>query len=196
MRNITLAFANAEAAAKVKNALIHAGLQVALVCSSGSILLQQAIMNPSGGVVILPPRLPDMSVPELLSRLPDTFDLLVLQSAGMKVDYGPLPGLTVLTMPLSGTQLTEVVNSLLRTRLPPAGQSNLRTGGRAAVPGLAPANRRSAEDEALLREAKKLLMRERGLTEDQAHRFLQKHSMDNSIRLTEVASLVLGHGLE
>lgn len=137
-----------------------------------------------------------MSVPELLSRLPDTFDLLVLQSAGMKVDYGPLPGLTVLTMPLSGTQLTEVVNSLLRTRLPPAGQSNLRTGGRAAVPGLAPANRRSAEDEALLREAKKLLMRERGLTEDQAHRFLQKHSMDNSIRLTEVASLVLGHGLE
>ena len=51
--------------------------------------------------------------------------------------------------------------------------------------------RRSQEDETAIREAKALLMDRNGMTEDQAHRFLQKRSMDAGVRLGQAARLVL-----
>ena len=51
--------------------------------------------------------------------------------------------------------------------------------------------RRTAEEEALLARAKEKLMEAKGLTEAQAHRYLQKQSMDHGIRMTEMARRVL-----
>ena len=51
--------------------------------------------------------------------------------------------------------------------------------------------RRSPEEEALLSRAKALLMDRRGMTEGQAHRFLQKKSMDSGARLAETARQLL-----
>ena len=59
-------------------------------------------------------------MPELLARLPDTFDLLVLQSPGVKADYGQLPGLTFLDSPLTPAKLIEMLVSLLNTRMAPS----------------------------------------------------------------------------
>ena len=54
----------------------------------------------------------------------------------------------------------------------------------------APAQRPARERE-LVDRAKGLLMERGGMTEDQAHRFLQKRSMDHGARLTDTARLVL-----
>ena len=54
MRSIFLAFANPEAAAKLKKVLASAGLPVPQVCTTGTALLQLAMLSPEGGVIVLP----------------------------------------------------------------------------------------------------------------------------------------------
>ena len=54
----------------------------------------------------------------------------------------------------------------------------------------APAQR-SQEEQELVDQAKAVLMDRHGMTEEQAHRFLQKQSMDNGARLADTAKLVL-----
>ncbi len=51
--------------------------------------------------------------------------------------------------------------------------------------------RRCPEDEALLTRAKALLMERRGMTEAEAHRYLQKQSMNNGVKMADTARRVL-----
>ena len=60
----------------------------------------------------------------------------------------------------------------------------------ASSQGHSPAQR-SQEERELVERAKAVLMGRHGMTEEQAHRFLQKQSMDNGARLTDTARLVL-----
>ena len=50
---------------------------------------------------------------------------------------------------------------------------------------------RSEEDKRLVAEAKAVLMDRHGMTEEEAHRFLQKQSMDHGAKLTDTAKMVL-----
>lgn len=51
--------------------------------------------------------------------------------------------------------------------------------------------RRSSAEQELVNKAKKLLMEQKGLSEDEAHRALQKRSMDEGARLTQTARKVI-----
>ena len=51
--------------------------------------------------------------------------------------------------------------------------------------------KRGEEEQKLIAQAKGVLMDRHGMTEEQAHRFLQKQSMDNGAKLTDTARLVL-----
>lgn len=188
MRSVMLVFANPESASKVKGILISAGIPVGAVCSNGTAVMQQALLQPAGGVIVTPTRLPDMSIPDLLTRLPDTFDLLVLQSSGQRAHFDPLPGLTLMAQPLLESILIETVRNLLETRTP---DGHRKPHGRTTA---APVSRRSAEETLLLKKAKAKLMAERRLTEEQAHRYLQKKSMETGTRILEIAQQVLEQG--
>lgn len=50
---------------------------------------------------------------------------------------------------------------------------------------------RSAEEENAIKEAKELLMARNHLTEEEAHRYLQKSSMDSGTNMVETALMVL-----
>ena len=50
---------------------------------------------------------------------------------------------------------------------------------------------RSEEDKKVLQEAKNLLMERNGLSEEEAHRYIQKCSMDSGTNLVETAEMVL-----
>lgn len=52
--------------------------------------------------------------------------------------------------------------------------------------------KRSEEEAAVIRQAKTVLMDRHGMTEEQAHRFLQKKSMDSGAKMVQTAKLVLG----
>ena len=50
---------------------------------------------------------------------------------------------------------------------------------------------RSEADKRVLQEAKSLLMERNGMTEEEAHRYIQKCSMDSGTNLVEAAEMVL-----
>jgi len=50
---------------------------------------------------------------------------------------------------------------------------------------------RSAQDEQLIRSAKELLMNRNHMEENEAHKYLQKCSMDNGTNLVETAQMIL-----
>lgn len=49
---------------------------------------------------------------------------------------------------------------------------------------------RSPEDQAIINQAKEALMTVQNLTEEQAHRYLQKNAMDSGCTMVEVAKMV------
>ena len=51
--------------------------------------------------------------------------------------------------------------------------------------------KRSAKERAVIEAAKGLLIDRHGMTEDQAHRFLQKKSMDSGAKLIQTAQMIL-----
>lgn len=55
--------------------------------------------------------------------------------------------------------------------------------------------RRSDEDQTIVEEAKHLLMERHAMTEEQAHRFIQKKSMDNGAKMVQTAQMILSDGL-
>ncbi|MBN1616105.1 MAG: ANTAR domain-containing protein, partial [Spirochaetales bacterium] len=55
---------------------------------------------------------------------------------------------------------------------------------------------RSAEERLLILKAKNTLMEGRGMTEAQAHRFLQKSSMDRGLKLIDAARMVMEKSLD
>ena len=50
---------------------------------------------------------------------------------------------------------------------------------------------RTKEEQDLITEAKHLLMERNNLSEEEAHRYMQKRSMDNGTGLTETAQMIL-----
>jgi response regulator NasT len=50
---------------------------------------------------------------------------------------------------------------------------------------------RSEEERQLLRQAKGVLMERNGLSEEEAHRYIQKRSMDNGTGLVETAEMII-----
>ena len=48
-----------------------------------------------------------------------------------------------------------------------------------------------AEEEAIIKEAKALLMERNRMTEEEAHRYIQKCSMDSGTNMVEMAKMVL-----
>ena len=54
-----------------------------------------------------------------------------------------------------------------------------------------PSARRTDDEKQMIADAKQLLMDREGYTEDQAHRYLQRRSMETSLKMTEVARLII-----
>jgi len=50
---------------------------------------------------------------------------------------------------------------------------------------------RSKDEQEMIAEAKALLMERNNMTEEEAHRYIQKRSMDNGTGLTETAQMIL-----
>ena len=54
--------------------------------------------------------------------------------------------------------------------------------------------RRSGADEALVEQAKEMLMKQLNITEPEAHHMLQKQAMDHGVRMTEYAAKIVERG--
>lgn len=177
MTNIIVVLPKLDDAKGIKNLLVRNGFQVTAVCTTGA----QAISQADGlhdGIVICSYKLMDMMYDQLHDCLPDGFELLLMASQNVINNcYGN--GIVCLSMPLKVNDLVSTLNmmseGIIRRRRKQRQQPKVR----------------SAEDEQLIRAAKELLMDRNHMDEGEAHKYLQKCSMDSGTNLVETAQMIL-----
>lgn len=177
MVHMIIVFPKKEVGVNIRNILNRNGLDAAGVCTTGAQALQCADTMDEG-IVICGYRMKDMMYSELRECLPDTFEMLLISSTEKWSD-GLEPGVLGLPMPL---KVYDLLNSVEMLR---QGIQRRRKKRREA------AKNRSAEQKAVIAEAKALLMERNHMSEEEAHRYLQKSSMDSGTNMLETAQMVL-----
>ena len=103
----------------------------------------------------------------------------VLQSAGELGGNRDVENLVCLATPLKVNELLDTVEMMEYT-------ITRRRKKLKQIP-----KERTKEEQELINEAKALLMERNNLSEEEAHRYIQKRSMDNGTGLTETAQMIL-----
>lgn len=177
MIGVIVVFPKIEEAKAIKSLLMRNGINVIAACTSGA----QAITffgDFDEALVICGYKLPDMLHTELLELIPNTFEMMVVASQN---HYGDCDRSRVvcLPMPIKAQELITTTNILLE------GLYQKRRK-RKAQP-----KKYSEEQRAVIESAKLRLMEQKRMTEEEAHRYLQKSSMDSGINIVETAQMVL-----
>jgi len=191
MRSVIVAFSDSAYARKISGILLMNGFPVRGVATNASMALRIVSFEGGGGLLICGSGFTDMSALQLLSLLPDDYDMLVLYQSGMiDLPLGHHEGLYTLQPPLYMQDLVSSARMLLDTRqLSYGSRHSARTGRGPAAESSA--GKRRADEQKTIEKAKALLMSRNQMTEREAHSFLQKKSMDNGLKLIDMASFVL-----
>ena len=176
MSSIVIALPKIEDARKIRSVLECHGLAVASVCSTASNALSSA-SELGNGVLICGHRLPDMNYLDLAECMPRDFEMLLLASARVICEVPP--SILSVEMPMKASDLINTVNLMVE------GVERRRRKRRMQP------KTRNAADEKAIKDAKELLMARNHMTEEEAHRYLQKTSMDSGTNLVETAQMVL-----
>lgn len=175
--NIIVAFPKIENAKSVRSILLKSGYTVDAVCCSGAQVLRAA-NDLDSGIVICTYRLPDMVYSELYEYLTPRYDMLLIGS-NRQIQERETEDIVGLSTPLK-------VHELLQTVAMMAEVSARKKKKRKQKP-----KSRSEEEKRIIDQAKMLLMERNHLSEKEAHRYLQKHSMDNGTSLVETAQMIV-----
>lgn len=177
MTNIIVVLPKLDDAKGIKNVLVRGGFQVTGVCTTGA----QAISLADGlndGIIICSYKLMDMVYSQVYECLPTGFEMLLMASAHLLSECEG-SGIVCLSMPLKVGDLLSTVGMMTE------GIERRRRKAK-MKPKV-----RNAEEEAAIKEAKELLMGRNHLSEEEAHRYLQKCSMDSGTNMVETAFMVL-----
>ncbi len=177
MVGVIVAFPNKENAINIRNLLTRGGITVTGVCTTGAQAMSFA-EDADEGLVICGYKLKDMMYDELRECLPEQYEILLVASPDKWAD-GLANGVVGLAMPVKAYDLLSTVNMMmesLRWR---------RKKRKQAFPS------RDPKQQEVIDEAKALLMDRNQMTEEEAHRYLQKNSMDSGRTLVETAEMIL-----
>lgn len=178
MTGVIIVLPKLDDAKKLKSLLVRNGFSVFGVCATGA----QAIALADGlndGIVICGYRLVDMLYLQLAENLPAGFELLVLAS-GQVIGSGMIRSdMMCLTMPFK-------IHDLLNTMDMLAHGIERRRKKLHSKPW-----ERNEDEAKLIKEAKELLMNRNHMSEEEAHRYIQKCSMDSGTNMVETAQMVL-----
>ena len=177
MTNIIVAFSKPEDGKNIKGILMRNGFQVVAVCTSGSQAITAA-ESVSGGILGSGYRCEDMMYDELHQYLPSTVDMLLIASPNRWSGQNPR-NVMCLPMPLKVHDLVNTLEMMVRA------QERIRKKLKSRP------KERNEEERCLIVRAKELLMERNNMTESEAHRYIQKCSMDSGTNLVETAQMVI-----
>lgn len=177
MSSIIVVFPRREVAVNIRNILMKGGIETAGSFTTGAQALQCADLMDEG-IVVCGYHLPDMMYTELRECLPDTFELLLIASPDKWGDES-VKGVVKLAMPLKIYDLLNTVEMMLQAMWR---RKQKRREER---------KNRNPQQKALIEQAKALLMERNHMSEEEAHRYLQKSSMDSGTNILEMAQMVL-----
>ncbi|MCI9298470.1 MAG: ANTAR domain-containing protein [Lachnospiraceae bacterium] len=179
MTGIIVVFPRLEDARGIRNLLVRSGFSVHAVCTTGAQAIS-SLEDLNDGIVISGYKLTDMMYPELKECLPEGFTLLLLATRQhLSEYYGMGDNIACLAMPLKAHELVETVHRLIRQ----CGRNRKKRRENPRV--------KSPEEMELIARAKEALMAKKSMTEMQAHKYLQKCSMDSGRSIAESARMVL-----
>ncbi len=175
MANIIVVFPKPEDALSVGRLLRRSGHAVR-GCTGPTGALQ--LVDELGeGIILSTYRIRGMQYDQLLDILPPTFHMLLLASQAVLAE-GVDPRVESLSLPLSSQDLIQKVDEMC---VELERERRLRRTGK----------KRSAHQTETINQAKSLLMEKNKMTEDEAHKYLQKASMDSGRSLTETAGMIV-----
>ena len=174
-QTVIVAFESGANGAKIKEILESGGEFSCLVCRSAA-EVKRAVSRQRQCIIVCGFKLADETCEELFHDLPaGCFMLMVAPQA--RLELSETEGIFKLRSPTRRGELLASVRMLAQFQR--------------YVPGEKGPAKRNGEEQKLIARAKAVLMDRHGMTEAQAHRFLQKQSMDNGAKLTDTARLVL-----
>lgn len=177
MTGIIVAFPNRDNAVSIRNLLVRGGMDVTGVCTSGAQAIGFADTLDEG-IVVCGYKLKDMMYTELKEYLPEHFGVLLVASR-IKWEGDLMEGVTAIPMPVKAYELMDTLQAMLdETERKRKRRREERRG-------------RNPRQQAVIREAKELLMERNHMSEEEAHRYLQKNSMDSGTNMAETARKVL-----
>lgn len=188
MKSVIVAFSNPVLSGWVSTVLKRAGYTVESVCKSGGDLVRLSGYCTSP-VAVVGFQFTDMTAEDLLPLVNGKLALITLLLPHQR-DLPEREDLVWAPYPLSPADLIRSVEETERQ----AALNALR--GEAQAPEKKGPEGRSAEERLLILKAKNTLMEGRGMTEAQAHRFLQKSSMDRGLKLIDAARMVMEKSLD
>ncbi len=174
MEKVILAFEGEKTAARVREILEGAGVAECLVCRSAA-EVKRLVNKQHMSTVVCGYKLPDETAQALCEDLPAFCSVLVLAGQSM-LDMIDSEEVFKLVAPVSRNDLVSSVRMLLQMS---------RRMERFVRP------QRTEEEQSVIGKAKGILMDRNGMTEEQAHRFLQKKSMDSGCKLVQTAQMIL-----
>ena len=169
MVNIIVVFSSQKDGINIRNLLMRHGHNVVTVCTNGA-AVSQAVdqMEGSDGIVVSGYKYRDMTYS----------DLLVMASPGNLshiFEYNVIK----IPMPVKVYDLFTTLQAIETTIM-------RRRKKRREKP-----KERSSAERALLEHAKSLLMETKNMSEVEAHRYIQKCSMDNGTNMVETAQMII-----
>lgn len=175
METIIVAFESQDSISHICKMLDHGGLSANLVCRSGAEAIRAA-KKTRGSIIVCGYKLCDMTADTLAYTLGESAMVLVVARPAY-LDLCEDESIFKLAMPVSKSDLLASLNMLrqfyhkhLRISLP----------------------KYNNERQVLINRAKEILMDKNHMTEEQAHKFIQKKSMDSGSRLEDTARLIIG----
>lgn len=168
LKDIIIVYPEKKTALSIRSLIEKNGFTVSYVCSRGSAALELACIGDGHGVVVCPFFMSDMNAVDLAHRLPQGFDVIALSNSGVQQFAGNLISLPV---PINTSVFLQTLSVLYSSRASTARSSK-------------------TEDE-YITSAKRALMQANGLTEMQAHKYLQRESMKSGKRLSTIAAEIL-----
>ena len=169
-----LAFEGEKSCTRIREIIENSGLATCLVCRSAA-EVKRLVHKLHITTVVCGYKLSDESAEDLFGDLPSSCSMLVVAIQSMLDMLGNDDIFRVMA-PVSRNDLLASVRMLLQM-------------GHRMEKFVKP--QRSEEEKAIIDAAKGILMDRNGMTEDQAHRFLQKKSMDSGAKLIQTAQLVI-----
>ncbi len=177
MIDIIVVFPKLEDAKGIKNLLMRNGYSVVAVCTSGAQVMS-LLDEMDYGIIVCGYKFNDMLYSDLYENLSPTFQMLLIASR-LKLESGVADGVVSVEMPIKSYDLLNTLNMMTQAL------------GRMRKKGREKPRERNVAQKSIIDEAKKLLMESRNMTEEEAHRYIQKNSMDSGTNMVETARMVL-----
>ena len=177
MISVIVVFPKLEEARSIKNLLVRSGVDVIAACTTGAQVINM-VDDLDYGIVVSGYKFVDMMYSELVDCLPDTFNMLLVASQRYYAECST-SDIVCLSMPIKAADLVDTVN-LMYDKL------YYQMKCAKSKPAV-----RTEEEKQVITHAKLMLIQQKGMTEEEAHKYLQKKSMDNGTNMVETAHMIL-----